>query len=300
MKTAPIALFAYNRSNHLRQTVEALLANELAAESECWIFCDGPRSEVDTPRVQDVQEYCGSVSGFRKVHVQASLVNRGLAQSIISGVTEVCRERGRVIVVEDDLVTSPFFLRYMNEALELYEQDEEVISIHGYVYPVDGPLPETFFLRGADCWGWATWRRGWALFNADGNQLLAELERRGLTRDFDLDGAYGYTEMFRQHCAGKNNSWAIRWHASAFLKDRLTLYPGRSLVENIGHDRSGTHCGNSDEFRPRLSQTPITLERQPFVENREARAAFARFLQPNRRRSWARRLRAAILPELGN
>jgi len=107
-------------------------------------------------------------------------------------------------------------------------------SIHGYWYPVDRQVPETFFLRGASCWGWATWSRAWQLFEGDGRQLLAELERQGLTHRFDLDGAMAYTRMLKDQIAGKNNSWAIRWHAAMFLAGRLQLSPGTSLVRNTG------------------------------------------------------------------
>ena len=127
----------------------------------------------------------------------------------------------KVIVLEDDLVTSPHFLQYMNDGLGIYERDDRVISIHGYSYPVHGKLPETFFLRGADCLGWATWKRGWDLFEDDGQRLLNELERRNLTRSFDFDGSYPYTQMLRDQIAGSNSSWAVRWYASAFLRDKL-------------------------------------------------------------------------------
>ena len=275
---APIALFAYKRLSHLRCTVEALRANELAGESELYVFSDGPRSVSEASEVCAIRSYLDTVAGFRAVHVVAHAENRGLGQSIISGVTDVCQQHGRVIVIEDDLITSPYFLRYMNDALNLYEQDSEVISIHGYSYPVAEQLPETFFLRGADCWGWATWKRGWDLFNADGAALLTELERRGMSREFDLDGAFGYTEMLRQQVAGANDSWAVRWHASAYLANKLTLYPVQSLVRNIGLDGTGTHCDSNSDYDVAALDRPVRLERLPAVENSAARAAFQRFL----------------------
>jgi len=291
MTLAPIALFAYNRLVHTRRTVEALQKNELAAQSELYVFSDGPKAAIDEPEVEGVRNYLKDIAGFKSSTINRQPRNLGLAQSIIAGVTEVCQRHGRVIVVEDDLVTAPFFLRYMNEALALYENDPEVISIHGYVYPVKAVLPETFFLKGADCWGWATWQRGWKLFNPDGRRLLDELEKKNLTTEFDFNGNYAYTEMLRQQIAGKNNSWAIRWYASAFLENRLTLYPGHSLVQNIGHDSSGANCGASTAFDVGLADRPIQINRLPLVEHPLGRREFEYYFQSLRRPSLARRVR---------
>jgi hypothetical protein len=169
----------------------------------------------------------------------------------------------------------------MNEALDYYEADDRVVSIHGYVYPTLLPLPETFFLRGADCWGWATWRRGWALFNPNGSELLAGLRTLGLTREFDFDGAFQYTSMLRDQISGANNSWAIRWYASAFLANKLTLYPGRSLVINIGTDASGTHCGSTDTFDVSSSTSPLRIGGVPVADSPQGRAAFTEFGKRN-------------------
>ncbi len=289
MSAAPIALFAYNRPAHLARTLEALRKNELAAQADLHIFSDGPKSDKDVPLVEAVRASLRDVPGFKSVTVIPRAGNVGLANSIIQGVTEVCGRSGRVIVLEDDMVTSPWFLRYMNEGLATYESDPEVISIHGWVYPVPAALPETFFLRGADCWGWATWARGWKLFNPDGAALLAQLEQRELTQAFDFDGAYGYTAMLRGQIAGSNNSWAIRWHASAFLADKLTLYPGRSLVQNIGLDASGTHCGSSEEFTTLLTSQPVAVRRQPLKEDSAASRLIAVHLRggsPPARKTW--------------
>jgi len=276
VKTAPIALFTYNRSVHVRQTVEALRNNVLAAESELFVFSDGPR-EADQETVAAVREYLGTITGFKQVTVIERAANLGLAQSIISGVTEIADRYGRIIVLEDDMVTSPWFLRYMNEALEFYRDEERVISIHGYLYPVRVKLPSTFLLLGADCWGWATWKRGWDLFEPDGQKLLGDLRARNLTYRFDFDGAYRYTRALEEQVNGINDSWAIRWYASAFLRDRFTLYPGTSLVHNIGNDESGTHCFATDIFDAEISPVPVHIEPIPLEENRIARQAFRAF-----------------------
>lgn len=245
---APIALFVYNRPDHTRKTVDALIENELANRSKLIVFSDGPRNNNDALLVKKVREYVSTIKGFESVSVVPSESNKGLANSIISGVTSAIAHSNKVIVLEDDMVTSPLFLRYMNTSLDLYENDEAVISIHGYVYPGQKSLPDYFFLKGADCWGWATWSRGWNMFEPDGKKLLDELERRHLLKEFDFGGTYPYSKMLRKQIVGKNNSWAIRWYASAFIHGKLTLYPGKSYVQNIGNDDSGTHSRTTSRF----------------------------------------------------
>jgi hypothetical protein len=279
MIVAPIALFAYSRPWHTKQTVEALQRNALAEQSDLFIFSDAPKRPDSADAVRQVRDYIKTISGFKSINVVERAQNLGLAKSIIDGATYLSNQCGRFIVLEDDIVTSPHFLTFMNEALERYANDDRVISIHGYVYPVAQPLPEAFFLPGADCWGWATWRRGWALFNPDGRFLLNELKRRKLTRSFDFSGSYPYTEMLASQIKGINDSWAVRWYASAFLADKLTLYPGRSLVHNIGNDNSGTHCGDSRGFDALLSDTPINLEAIRVEPSVMARQSFEGFFK---------------------
>ena len=239
-----------------------------------------------------MRDWLSTIKGFKSVSVVLRPANLGLAKSIIGGVTELVERHGRVIVLEDDMVTSRYFLRYMNETLDLYEDQEEVASIHGYTYPLGQAMPDTFFLRGADCWGWATWRRAWSLFEADGQKLLAEIRRRELSHAFDYEGAVGNTEMLQMQIEGRNNSWAIRWHASAFLAGKLTLYPGKSLVCNIGNDGSGEHCGVTDRYRVRPSHTPVRVQRIETKENSAACKAWARFHR--RGRGWRGRMNGLL------
>lgn len=279
---APVALFVYNRLSLTRQAIDALRGNAPAAATDLIVFSDGPKDLASAPAVHEVRRFIGSVAGFRSVRIVERPVNLGLANSIISGVTEVCGESGRVIVLEDDLITAPSFLRFMNDALNFYEAEERVGSVHGYWYPIDRKVPETFFLRGASCWGWGTWSRAWRLFEPDGRKLLAELQRRRLTRLFDLDGAIGYMKMLRNQIANKNNSWAIRWHASMFLADRLQLSPGSSLVNNIGFDGSGTHRVKSDAYSVPLGAGPVTIGHIPLEQSEEALAALAYYYRSTR------------------
>jgi len=256
---APIVLFVYNRPEHARRTVEALQKNDLADKSDLIIFSDGPKGNGDIEKVNDVRSYLKTISGFKSVEIIERTENLGLAKSIINGVTEIVNKYGKIVVLEDDLVTSPYFLKYMNDSLEIYENDDKVISIHGYVYPVRGFLPDTFFLRGADCWGWGTWKRGWDLFERDGQKLLKELRRSKLEKFFDV-GGYPYVKMLENQIIGLNDSWAIRWRASAFLNNKYTLYPGKSLVKNIGFDSSGANSGRNNYMDVELANHKIFIE----------------------------------------
>ena len=270
MSLAPICLFTYSRISHVKRTVQALLDNRLADSSDLIIFSDGAKSSDDQLAVNEVRAYLCTIKGFKSIEIYRRPYNFGLAASIIDGISKILNTYDKVIVLEDDLVTSKYFLEYMNSALDRFLEDERVISIHGYVYPTKSLLPEAFFLPGADCWGWATWKRGWGIFNADGQHLLDQLKIRKLERDFDFDGSFPFTKMLQDNIKGKNNSWAIRWHASAFLANKLTLHPGRSLVQNIGNDGSGTHCGGTSDFDIYLSSTPIDFNLVGKVESSKA------------------------------
>lgn len=285
----PVALFAYRRPDHLRRALSSLAACPEASATSLVVFCDGPRGPADDADVAEVRRVARAAQGFAAVDVVAQDVNRGLAVSVIAGVTEVLNRADAVIVLEDDMVVSADFLTYMNAALAMYADEDRVVSIHGYVYPTDEELPPTFFLRGADCWGWATWRRGWAHFDPDGARLLSALESAGLTRAFDFDGAFPYSQMLRDQVAGQVDSWAIRWYASAFLDDLLTLYPGRSLVENIGLDGSGTHSVDGRGLATSASELG-GFSRVPVEESPRARAVIARALRAQRPRRWPRLL----------
>ena len=274
---APITLFTYARPDHTQRTVEALLRNPGVNEHHLIVYSDAPRTPDKAQSVAAVREYLQTVTGFRSVTIHPRPQNYGLAKSIIEGVTEVLLRYERIIVLEDDMVTSPHFLSYMNEALEKYADEDHVVSIHGYVYPVMQQLPEAFFLPGADCWGWATWQRGWKIFNSDGQALFDELKRRKSMHAFDYNGTYPLSKMLVDQINGKNDSWAVRWFASAFLEGKLTLYPGRSLIHNIGNDGSGTHCGSSNYFDTELSGSPINLDGVKVEASEQAMAVFENF-----------------------
>jgi FkbM family methyltransferase len=271
---SPIALFAYRRPVHLSRTLQALLTNPEASQTELFIFCDAAKDVAAAAGVAAVRDIVQGTAGFSEIHIVFRDSNYGLSRNITEGISEVLSRRDTVIVVEDDIVVSPFFLRFMNDALRLYRDTPQVGSISGYCYPVSMPVPETYFILGSDCWGWATWRDRWREYNPDGQALLAELKARNLGHAFDFDGTMSFVQMLEDQIAGRNDSWAVRWHASCYLKNLFILYPGRALAQNIGHDGSGTHSSVSDDtLNVGLSPTPVAtggIAIQESVQGREA------------------------------
>lgn len=276
--TAPVILFVYNRLLHTQRVITALKENPLSADSELYIYADAAKDAGAADLVDRLRNYLPTISGFKKVHICLRETNLGVDENTIQGVTEVINIHGKAIVLEDDLVTSPWFLKYMNEALHFYEHQDKVASIHGYVYPVQQKLKEVFFLKGADCWGWATWKRAWDLFERDGAKLRDSITAQGLQKEFDFDNTYPYFKALKEQAAGNTTHWDIRWYASAFLAEKLTLYPGQSLVNNIGHDTSGTHCGNSTDYDVVMAQSALAVE-TGIIPDREAYHAFAAFFK---------------------
>ena len=256
MKYAPIALFTYNRPDKTKTVIESLLQNAEAKDSEVYIFSDGAKNEKAVEGVKANREYLHSlknslisnnkeISVFKSITIIEREKNWGLANSLIAGITDVINKYGRVIVVEDDLILSPYFLKFMNDGLEKYKDEDKVGAISGFVYPVGTELPNTFFLKYFNCWGWAIWKRSWNLLNLDTKYLLRKLRFHANEFDYGGNGAYG--NLYCQKI-GIVNSWWVRLYASLFLANKLTLYPSFSLVANNGSDGSGTHSGSEDYY----------------------------------------------------
>jgi hypothetical protein len=279
---SPIVLFVYARPEHTRKVLQSLAQNKEAIESDLIIYSDGPKNEKTADLVAEVRTIVAHVSGFKSVTTHFSSGNKGLSQSIISGVSEVLRKYSSCIVLEDDLVLSPHFLSFMNDGLSKYSADSRVASIHGYVYPTQASLPENFFMKGADCWGWGTWKRAWDLFEEDGSKLLEQLKNKGLVNEFDFGGSHSFSSLLRKQIEGKVDSWAIRWHASIFLQNMLTLYPGQSLVQNIGNDKSGTHSGNYNFMDVQLNYDRIPVIDREVRSSKMGYEAFVDFFERNK------------------
>lgn len=268
MIPAPITLFVYNRPLHTRQTVEALQKNDLASDSDLFIFSDAPKTAAQADAVREVREYVHKITGFKSITVVERETNFGLARSIIEGVTELCEKYGRVIVLEDDLITSPHFLRFMNDALELYKDEDQVMHISGSLYPIDAMQCETFFFRVPLCWGWATWDRAWRHYYKS-NEVMLKFDRK-MRGDFDFQDAYPYWSQLEDNAKGLINTWFVYWYATLFLRKGLALFPGRSLVSNIGMDGSGVHCGEDRGYDAKISPSAVNVTPVPLGESEEA------------------------------
>ena len=290
---APIALFVYNRPEHTRRTLKFLQQNLLADESRLFIFSDAAANPADEAKVKEVRELIKTASGFRNTEIVERSKNFGLAASIIDGVSRLVKEYGRIIVFEDDLISSPYTLQYFNDGLRRYQSEEKVMHIGAYMYPLKGQaagencLPETFFYRAATSWGWATWARAWNHFEPDIDKLMGQFNARKIN-DFSIEGTMNFWKQIREFKAGKNNSWAIRWYASLFLKGGLTLNPSESLINNIGHDGSGVHSGVNDIYNVVVNHKPITYFPEVIEENKDAYNYIRTFLMGRKGSLWLR------------
>jgi hypothetical protein len=291
---APIALFVYNRPDHMRRTLSYLQKNELAGESRLFIFSDGAKTVNDEAKIAEIRQQAKLVTGFKSVKVIECKVNVGLANSIISGVTQLVNEYGKVIVFEDDLLSSPYTLEYFNEALDHYANQPEVMHIGAYMYDLKTPdLPQTFFYRAATSWGWATWARAWKNFEPDIDKLMQQFDQRKI-HEFSIEGTMNFWKQMQQFKAGKNNSWAIRWYASIFLKNGLTLNPAKSLIQNIGHDGSGRHSNLENTYDVQMACEPVKEFPTALQENQQAYEAIKQFLKNRKGSLWQRGVRFLI------
>lgn len=244
---APIVLFVYNRLDHTKKTVDALKKNLLADKSTLYIYSDGPKNQQTDQPIKILRKYLHTIDGFKNIYIIEREKNYGLAESIIDGVSTTIKKYKKVIVLEDDLVTSPFFLQYMNNALDKYKNEPNVYSITGYSYSDqdESIKDDTYFLPLTSSWSWATWDNRWEIFSRDAIQLKACLNNRDCKRDFNFNNSYPFDKLAKNQFQKKSNSWAIYWYFSVFRQKGLTLYPKIKLVKNIGHDGSGTHCNTN-------------------------------------------------------
>ena len=264
---SPIILFVYNRPEHTRLTVEALQNNPLAKDSELFIYSDAAKSKNSELEVNNVREYIKNIDGFKSIRIIEREKNFGLANSIIDGVGKVINKYGKVIVLEDDIVTSPNFLQFMNNALDFYSDNKSIMSISGYMYPCEIPYSykkDILLFNRFSSWGWGMWSDRWNLINFDITENDKIFHDKNLQKQFNVGGEDLYNMLLLQ-LQGKINSWAIRTALTSALNNKVTVYPAKSLVKNIGFDNSGVHCGVlhtydtvlEDAFLPELSNVSI-------------------------------------------
>ncbi|MGJ1384692.1 sugar transferase [Sphingobacterium spiritivorum] len=270
-KVAPIVLFVYNRPYHTRRTLEALEKNSLSAQSNLYIFSDGPKAnDVDMQRVNEVREIIRSPVNFANVYIDERERNFGLAGNVINGVTEVVKRYGKIIVLEDDVLLAPYALEYFNDALDKYEKVDKVMHIGSYMYNINrNNLDETFFTRLSMSQAWATWSSAWNHFEEDINVLLSKFDKKKI-KAFTFDHTMNFWKQINEQKDGKVDSWAIRWYASIFLNDGLALQTKYSLLENIGHDGSGVHSSISSMFDSEIQRSKISFFPEIIQENLKA------------------------------
>lgn len=275
---APVLLFVYNRPEHTLRTLTALENNMLADETILYIYSDAARDERAVRGVKEVRKIIQRPWNFKKIVIIERNENMGLAANVIDGVTKVVQEHGRIIVLEDDLETSTFALDYFNSALDRYQDEQQVMQISGYGYPLKNldKLPETFFFRVANSWGWATWDRAWQHFNANMEELVADFSAEQI-HQFSIEGKENFWRQVQELRAGKINSWAIRWYASVFKKNGLVLYPRNSMTQNIGNDGSGTHTAAESTYQVTLADHPVRYFPTEIAENEQGYQAIKYF-----------------------
>lgn len=263
---SPVVVFAYNRPHHLQSTLDALNDNKLAGESELFVFVDGAKNEQDREKVEETRKVLRDFeakSRFKSVEITASDRNKGLANSVISGVTKVLEKQESVIVLEDDLVVSTDFLQYMNDCLAYYRDDERIGAISGYTPEFETPSTyrhDLFLSKRGNSWGWATWRNVWEKTDWEVSDFDTFMKNRKSRKQFAAT-QYRAVEMLREQMEGKIDSWAIRWDYSFFVRGLYTLYPIRTKVVNIGLDGSGTHRVNEGRKDMTAYDSHYTLQR---------------------------------------
>ena len=281
---SPIVLFVYNRPLHTQKVVEALQKNKEAKYSDLFIFSDAPRNREATEKVKQVRNYLRTITGFKTITVKEQTENQGLAKSIIDGVTEIVDKFGKIIVLEDDIETSPYFLEFMNDALNFYEDEKQIWSITGFAYPVKAKkLPGVFCFFGMSCWSWGTWANRWKYYDKNPDKYISLVSQKGIEK-FDY---YNTTEMFSQitgNKTGRLNTWAIFWYAVQYVNNGFQIMPAEPLAKNIGMDNSGVHCGVTSiyEYKLNKDKTEIDFKRVPIEENKLATRLICNFFKTQR------------------
>ena len=266
MNISPIIIFTYNRLDHLDTLISSLEKNNLYNKSKILVFSDGPKNDTDKKKIKKIRIHLKKKLIPNNSEIIERSSNYGLSKNIIGGINHVFKIYDQAIILEDDLEVSPVFLNYMNDALNIYSNSENVASISGYMYPIDPKKFSNnyFFLKLIESWGWGTWKRAWNNFEIDSLKLKKEIDKKKLINEFDFQSGISYYKMLNDNINGLNDSWAIRWYASTFLKNMITLFPRKSFVKNIGIDNSGENCNYTTVY-----DSLINLEYEPVKKNND-------------------------------
>jgi len=293
---APIVLFVYNRPRHTEKVIEALKKNKEATYSDLFVFSDAPKNEEVEENVEQVRNYIKTISGFKTITIKKHTENQGLAKSIIDGVTEVVNKYGKIIVLEDDIETSPYFLKFMNNALDFFLEEKQVWSITGFSYPIKSrKLPLAFCFFAMSCWSWGTWVDRWKYYEKNPDKYILQISPKHVNR-FDY---YGSTEMFSQITAnkeGKFNTWAIFWYAVQYINSGFQIMPSKPLAKNIGMDGTGIHCGTTTVYDYKLhnDEVKIDFNKIPIKENKLATKLICSFFREQKKGSIIRRTKNCV------
>ncbi len=261
---SPIVLFVYNRLEHTKKTIQALKKNKLANKSQLYIFSDGPKNKKVSSKVNQVRKLIKKIDGFADLKIIERERNLGLAESIITGVTGVIDQHKKVIVLEDDIVTSPAFLIYMNKLLALHERQDQVFSITGYNHPERimkipaGYQYDIYFHPRAASWSWGTWKSRWDQADWEVKDFKKFKKDKHTQKKFN-QGGNDMSRMLIRQMEGKLDSWAIRWCYTLFKNNGYCIYPVKSYVDNIGLDQSGQHCGQTNKYHHKSLNKKVNL-----------------------------------------
>lgn len=251
---APICLFTYNRLAETQNTIEHLKMNRLAPLSDLYIFSDGAKTENGIEKIGLVRDYIKRTSGFKSVEIIESSTNKGLANSIIDGVSSVLRKYGRVIVLEDDLISTPYFLDFMNDALDYYDSNKRVQSVNGYSVLIDTGGKGVYFQTRPFPWGWGTWSDRWSEQIFDKRYIREIIEQdQSILKRFRTECGSDISKMLTDSLQNINDSWYVRWTFDHFLKNNYSAFPFKSYIQNIGHNEDGTHCKGINTYKSELT-----------------------------------------------
>ena len=281
MNFSPIIIFVYNRLHHLDTLFNSLQKNDLFKKSKVIVFSDGAKNQIDKEKIDKVRELLKKRLIPQNSEIIENNVNLGLSRNVIGGLNKTFQIYDRAIILEDDLELSPFFLNYMNDALNLYATSENVASISGYMYPIEPKKFSNnyFFLKLIESWGWGTWKRAWNIFENDSLQLKKKIDEKQLANEFNFESGISYYKMLTDNINGLNDSWAVRWYASTFLKNMNTLFPSKSFVKNIGVDDSGQHCSYTTVYDTLVNFDYKKLEKNHSLESLSDRLVVQSFFR---------------------
>lgn len=279
MKLAPIVIFSYNRPKHLQRTLNALKLNKLSRESEIYLFSDGPKNKNKTElkRISSVQKIIKNLDGFKKKYFFFHKKNIGLKKNILDGVSQILKKKSNIIVLEDDIIVSKYFLEYMNTSLRLYEYKKKVWHISGWNYNLkinDIKLKDenTFFVKNMNCWGWATWSDRWKKIITDPNFFIKRFNNKNIY-DFDLSNSLNNWSQLIRNKKKKLNTWGVFWNATIFYYRGVCLNPVKSLTKNIGFDGSGVNSLKQKIDKNKISNVASFIYEKKIKENLNVKKA---------------------------